>query len=36
MNEARQYRDDDRPTAEEMLERVRREAEAGARGRLRI
>ncbi len=29
-------RDDDRPTAEEMLKRVRREAGAGARGRLRI
>jgi two-component system sensor histidine kinase KdpD len=27
---------DERPTAEEMLERVRREAGAGARGRLRI
>src|SRR5512133_2973122 len=27
---------DDRPTAEEMLERVRRQAGAGARGRLRI
>jgi two-component system sensor histidine kinase KdpD len=28
--------DDDRPTPEEMLERVRRQAGAGARGRLRI
>ncbi|MCL6648650.1 MAG: universal stress protein [Chloroflexi bacterium] len=27
---------DDRPTAEEMLERIRREAGSGARGRLRI
>src|SRR5579864_6197218 len=29
-------RDDGRPTAEEMLERVRRQAGAGARGRHRI
>src|SRR5215471_9429001 len=29
-------RDDGRPTAEEMLERVRREAGAGARGRHRV
>jgi len=28
--------DGERPTAKEMLERVRREAGAGARGRLRI
>jgi two-component system sensor histidine kinase KdpD len=28
--------DDNRPTAEEMLERVRRQAGAGARGRLRV
>ncbi len=28
--------DDDRPTPEEMLERVRRQAGAGARGRLRV
>ncbi len=28
--------DDDRPTAEEMLEKVRRQAGAGARGRLRV
>jgi two-component system sensor histidine kinase KdpD len=31
-----QRADDDRPTAEEMLDRVRREAGAGARGRHRI
>ena len=36
MAEQHQRPDDDRPTAEEMLERVRREAGAGARGRLRI
>ncbi len=35
---AEQHRrvEDDRPTAEEMLERMRREAGSGARGRLRI
>ncbi len=36
MEERRERFDPDRPTAEEMLERVRREAGAGARGRLRI
>lgn len=36
MTEGQQRVDDSRPTAEEMLERVRRQAGAGARGRLRI
>lgn len=36
MDREHRPRDDQRPTAEEMLERVRREAGAGARGRLRI
>ena len=34
--EEHQRVDDERPTAEEMLERVRRQAGSGARGRLRI
>ena len=36
MTEGRQRVDDKRPTADEMLERVRRKAGAGARGRLRV
>jgi two-component system sensor histidine kinase KdpD len=36
MTEGQQRVDDSRPTAEEMLERVRRQAGAGARGRLRV
>ena len=36
MTEQRSPSGDERPTAEEMLERVRREAGAGARGRLRV
>lgn len=36
MAEGRRRLDDNRPTAEEMLDRVRREAGAGARGRLRV
>ncbi len=36
MDEERRRREEGRPTPEEMLERVRREAGAGARGRLRI
>jgi two-component system sensor histidine kinase KdpD len=36
MTQEQQRVDDSRPTAEEMLERVRRQAGAGARGRLRI
>lgn len=36
MAEGAPRRQDQRPTAEEMLERVRRQAGAGARGRLRI
>src|SRR5512135_3730054 len=36
MAERRERLDDDRPTPEEMLERVRRQAGSGARGRLRI
>jgi len=36
MTEGQQRVDDSRPTAEEMLERLRRQAGAGARGRLRV
>ena len=36
MGEQRRRKEEGRPTPEEMLERVRREAGAGARGRLRI
>jgi two-component system, OmpR family, sensor histidine kinase KdpD len=36
MRDERRRLDDDRPTPEEMLERVRRQAGAGARGRLRV
>jgi len=36
MTEGQQRVDDRRPTPEEMLERVRRQAGAGARGRLRV
>jgi two-component system sensor histidine kinase KdpD len=36
MTEGQQRVDESRPTAEEMLERVRRQAGGGARGRLRI
>ncbi len=36
MDEQRRRKEEGRPTPEEMLERVRREAGAGARGRLRI
>lgn len=36
MTSGQQRLDDRRPTAEEMLERVRRQAGAGARGRLRV
>jgi len=36
MDEQRRRKEEGRPTAEEMLERIRREAGAGARGRLRV
>ena len=36
MTDAGQRGDENRPTSDEMLERVRREAGAGARGRLRV